>query len=152
MAVTMKQRKKNLETGQFDVVQPGPKPVAITPEEIVALASMFTTIEEMAGYFGLSTRQLYRRFANDFELMSALRTGRSKGKVLLRQAQFKSAVGGDARLLVWMGKQFLDQSEKVQIIHGMEEELIQGQGINDEHRKSMKDITGRVKELDGEEV
>jgi hypothetical protein len=39
--------------------------------------------------------------------------GRDLGKAMLREAQWDSAVKGkDPRMLVWMGKQMLDQRDK----------------------------------------
>lgn len=37
---------------------------------------------------------------------------RAEGKAQLYQAQFKRATGGDATMLIWTGKQHLEQSDK----------------------------------------
>ena len=37
------------------------------------------------------------------------------GKASLRRMQFKTAMGGNPTLLIWMGKQFLNQSDKQEL-------------------------------------
>jgi hypothetical protein len=41
------------------------------------------------------------------------RTKKTEGKELLRKKQFESAMGGDKTMLVWLGKQYLEQKERV---------------------------------------
>jgi len=40
---------------------------------------------------------------------------RGKGKVSLRRKQFQTALAGDKTLLIWLGKQYLGQSDKIEI-------------------------------------
>ena len=37
--------------------------------------------------------------------------GRSEGNKSLRRAQMEKALQGDVRMLIWMGKQYLDQKD-----------------------------------------
>lgn len=39
---------------------------------------------------------------------------RQPGKIALRRKQYEVAMTGNVPLLIWLGKQYLDQSEKVE--------------------------------------
>ena len=44
----------------------------------------------------------------------------ASGKASLRRMQFKAAEGGNTTMLVWLGKQYLDQSDKTAVEHSGE--------------------------------
>lgn len=80
------------------------------------LCEIFCTGEECASVLGVDYETLntilkrdghggYREYYNIHE---------GKGRASLRRAQYKAALGGDRTLLVWMGKQFLGQTDKQQ--------------------------------------
>lgn len=83
-------------------------------KEFGKLCQMLCTLEEISGWFNVSEDTIERRvkeekkcnFADFYKMHSA------KGKISLRRAQFKSALGGNAALLIWMGKQVLGQKDK----------------------------------------
>jgi hypothetical protein len=69
----------------------------------------------ISGLIGVHVNTLYRKCEEDkgmkFEEYRHLKM--AEGKELLRQKQFSVAMGGDKTMLVWLGKQYLDQSEKI---------------------------------------
>ena len=73
------------------------------------LARIHCTHEEIAAVVGCSTDTLVRRFADLIE------QGRQQGKTSLRRKQFEVAMGGDRAMLIWLGKQFLGQTERQEI-------------------------------------
>ena len=83
-------------------------------EEFGKLCQMLCTLEEISGWFNCSEDTIERRckeekacnFADFYKIHSA------KGKISLRRAQFKSALGGNSALLIWLGKQILGQKDK----------------------------------------
>jgi len=73
------------------------------------LARIHCTHEEIAAVVGCSTDTLVRRFADLIE------QGRQQGKTSLRRKQFEVAMSGDRAMLIWLGKQFLGQTERQEI-------------------------------------
>lgn len=72
------------------------------------LASIHCTMEEIASVCGCSVDTLERRFAD------VIKRAKNKGKSSLRRHQWELAQKGNATMLIWLGKQLLDQSDKVQ--------------------------------------
>jgi IS30 family transposase len=70
----------------------------------------------IASMLGVSPDTLYRKCQEDhktnFEDYS--RQKKSEGVELLRAKQFQTAMEGDKTLLIWLGKQYLDQKDKAQ--------------------------------------
>lgn len=80
-------------------------------ETVEKLASMMMTDEEIASIMGVSTDTLVGR--NNKEAYAEAKTkGMANGKASLRRAQFKSALAGNTTMLIWLGKQHLDQKER----------------------------------------
>lgn len=75
--------------------------------QVEILASMMCSIEEIAHVMGCDRGTLADRFS------TAIAKGRSLGKISLRRAQFKSATRGNAVMLIWLGKQYLGQTDKL---------------------------------------
>jgi AraC-like DNA-binding protein len=80
----------------------------IDPEQVEKLAAMFCTMEEIAQVVGCSKRTLERRF------VAVIEKGRARGKMSLKRKQFEVAQGGNVTMLIWLGKQHLEQRDKVE--------------------------------------
>jgi uncharacterized protein YoxC len=72
---------------------------------IFKLATLHCTYQEIAEVVGTSVKTLEKRFKNLIE------KGRAEGKKSLRRAQMEKALAGDVRMLIWMGRQYLDQKD-----------------------------------------
>lgn len=87
-------------------------------DEIEDLIVSGCSVREIAGYCGCSERTIYDRCQTDNNetYSSYSQKKRAKGDTLLRAHQFAKALGktdkGDNTLLIWLGKQRLDQREK----------------------------------------
>lgn len=88
-------------TGKIDVIR--------------QLASIQCTDEEIAAAVGCSQDTLARGRKRDADLDEAILTGRANGRMSLRRAQYKRAMGGNAAMLIWLGKQVLGQKDNVDI-------------------------------------
>jgi hypothetical protein len=78
--------------------------------ELEKLCAMQCTDEEIAAWFGVTTRTIerrrkVRRFA---EIMDR---GKAKGKISVRRMQMKLLEEGNATMGVWLGKQLLGQTD-----------------------------------------
>lgn len=75
---------------------------------------------EIAAYLGLNPQTLYRRCEDLYKINFSeyLQEKRAKGDTLLHAAQFDEAVRKrNTTMLVWLGKNRLDQSDKKEITH-----------------------------------
>lgn len=77
----------------------------IDPKEVKKLASIGMKNSEIAEYLDIDDSTLSYNFKQD------LIKGRHDLRVSLRQAQIRLALSGNATLLIWLGKQYLSQSE-----------------------------------------
>jgi hypothetical protein len=81
----------------------------IDPKLVERLARLNCTMLEIASVAQCSVDTLERRFAD------AIQRGREHGKASLRRAQWKAAKGGNAALLIWLGKQLLGQKDALDL-------------------------------------
>lgn len=78
-----------------------PKP--IDTELLKKLASIMCTWEEMSVIMGVDVATLHRRCAK------VIKEGREHGKMSLRREQWKAAMSGNTKMLIWLGIQHLGQ-------------------------------------------
>lgn len=83
----------------------GRNKVPVPPDEVEHLASLGCTDMEIAKYFGVTDHSLRRHFA------AFLVKGRHNLKLSLRQAQLRTALDGNVVMLIWLGKNILQQSD-----------------------------------------
>ena len=85
-----------------------PKKYNLDTDKVEQLAGFGCTNREIASFFDCSETTLTRNYG-DF-----LTKGREKGKIRLRQLQWRAAERGNTSMLIWLGKQVLGQSEKTE--------------------------------------
>jgi hypothetical protein len=78
----------------------------IDPERVEDLAGLGCTNEEVAAALGVSADTIERRFAG------AIQKGRLRFQVSVRRIQYRLAEQGNAAMAIWLGKQYLGQTEK----------------------------------------
>jgi hypothetical protein len=98
------------------------------------LAGVGCTNEEIATLLGCSHDTIERRFAG------SLRKGRAKLKMSLRRQQVKKAKEGSVPMLIWLGKQYLDQRDRHEI---------QQVDVNQIYAGLMNDTDGSTSSLAG---
>lgn len=77
----------------------------INEDQLRQLAAIQCTMKEMASVMEVSVDTLERNYAE------IIKKGQDEGKSSLRRAQYKAAMGGNATMLVWLGKQLLGQKD-----------------------------------------
>ena len=85
--------------------------IEIDMAKVEELASVGATQQEIASHLGVSTDTLHRN--PDFA--AVYKRGMDKGRLSLRHKQYDLAKQGDKTMLIWLGKQLLDQSDKREI-------------------------------------
>jgi len=91
----------------------------VTPQMLKAVTQIAVSQcpdEEIAAFLGISYSTFKRRKSEDPALAEAVDLGRDNGKQMLRQVQWDSAMGGDRTMLIWLGKQYLGQSDKTDFL------------------------------------
>lgn len=96
--------------------------ININKEEFEKLCKLQCTQTEIAGWFDCSEETLRRfckreygeRFCEVYTKLSA------SGKISLRRTQFKIADSGNAAMAIWLGKQYLGQTDKQAVEHSGE--------------------------------
>jgi hypothetical protein len=92
-------------TKQGLIVGRGAKQRVVPPDEVYKLATMGCPDLEIAEWFGIDDQTLRYNFKQ------YLAKARSHLKQRLRQAQIRTALDGNATLLIWLGKNMLGQSD-----------------------------------------
>ena len=81
--------------------------------ELEKLCAMQATDEEIAAWFGVSTRTIERR-RKVRKFADAMDRGRAKGRLSMRRMQMKLLEAGNATMGVWLGKQYLGQTDQIE--------------------------------------
>jgi len=71
----------------------------------------------IAGLLGVHPNTLYEACKKDHKISFSEYSAnkKSEGKEILRAKQFQVAMEGDKTMLVWLGKQYLEQKEKSEV-------------------------------------
>ena len=88
-----------------------PKKYNFDSDKVEQLAGFGCTNVEIASYFGCD-ESLIRKSYSEF-----LTKGREKGKIRLRQIQWRSAERGNVTMQIWLGKQILGQVDRQEVEH-----------------------------------
>ena len=86
-----------------------PKKYDLDTDQVEKLAGFGCTNTEIASFFGCD-ESLIRKSYSEF-----LTKGREKGKIRLRQLQWRQAERGNTSMLIWLGKQVLGQTDKTEV-------------------------------------
>lgn len=111
--------KRNADKGSvfFDRVPTRGRPKLILNdkgiETIEALAGIMCTVDEIADVMNTTADTLTNKNNKD-AYSAALKKGRNSGKASLRRYQFECAKKGNPTMLVWLGKQYLDQKDHIE--------------------------------------
>lgn len=92
-------------------LQKGGRPrIAIDEKLMERLASIQCTNEEIAFALGTTVRTLARR-----GFVQIIDKARSSGRSSLRREQFRVALKGNPTMLIWLGKQYLEQRDAFEV-------------------------------------
>ena len=86
------------------------KPIDI--KELEKIAALQSSQREAAAHFGVDESTLRARLKRP-EYAKAWEKGRCKGRLAVREMQMKAAQDGNITAQIWWGKQYLDQTDKL---------------------------------------
>lgn len=103
------------------------RPPALVPDDktleiIRGLGEIQCTTRECAAVLGVSHQTFLTFKAKNPEVAEALEIGSESGKMSLRRKQFKMAET-NASMAIWLGKQYLEQSDKQDITAAVTQEV-----------------------------
>ena len=83
-------------------------------KEFDKLCSLQCTLVEIAGWFNCCEDTIENRVkeVHSVTFSEYFKQKRGKGKIALRRFQYQSAEKGNVTMLIWLGKQWLDQRDK----------------------------------------
>ena len=90
--------------------------IVVPEEQVLELAKLHSTNQEMADFFGVKLQTFVDNFRD------IITKGRLVTKQRLRAAQLKVALDGNTTMLIFLGKNYLDQSD--QPINTSEEKIL----------------------------
>lgn len=95
--------------------------IKIERDQFEKLCGIHCTLTELADFFDCSEdtveRWCKREYGETFAEVYKKKSGR--GKMSLRRLQWRSAENGNVTMQIWLGKQWLGQSEKVETRNDM---------------------------------
>ena len=92
-------------------------------EQVEKLAMLQCTYDELAAFFDCSKDTIINRMKDDESFSAAYKNGLEKGKMSLRRMQWRAAESGNVTMLIWLGKQHLDQVDKQDVKHSGEMDI-----------------------------
>ena len=92
-------------------------------KQVEQLAAIQCTDGEVAAVLGCSRQTILNRKDEDPDFLAAIERGRESGKASLRRLQWKAANAGNTAMLVWMGKQYLGQTDRQDLRHGAQKDF-----------------------------
>lgn len=86
-------------------------------EHIEKLCSLMCTAEEIAGFLDVSVDTLSRRIKESYGITCAEYLAEKKigAQIALRRVQWQSAMGGNVAMQIFLGKQYLGQSNRMDV-------------------------------------
>lgn len=120
------------------------------------LCALQCTKMEIAGFFDVSEdtveRWCKRTYKDSFAVVFDKK--RSRGKISLRRSQFRLA-GKDSRMAIWLGKQYLEQCEPIEVkrleleLQKLESKLIEHDPETDLDDTMLEALNGTAAEVWG---
>lgn len=110
------ERSIDSQTAKLPKVNKGGRPTKpIDYTKLDAMCAIHCTGEECAAILGVSYEHLNNQLKKDGNVgfLDYFRIKGSNGKMSLRRKQFDQAMSGNATMLIWLGKQWLGQCEKI---------------------------------------
>ena len=93
--------------------------IEIDQNELIKLMEFQCTEEDIAGFYEVSVDTINNRCKEYFEctFSEAIKRYSNAGKCSLRRWQWAAAKDGKIPMLIWLGKQYLGQTDKTETVN-----------------------------------
>lgn len=90
----------------------------IDVENFEKLCGLHCTLSDIAGWFNCSEDTIYRFCKEQYDstFAEAQRKHAAPAKVSLRRAMYEKAMGGNVTMMIWLSKQYLGMTDKVESV------------------------------------
>ena len=85
----------------------------IDVDQLEKLCALQATDVEIAAWFDTSVRTIERR-RKEAKFAEVMERGKARGRISIRRAQMKMLEAGNATMGIWLGKQYLGQTDQVE--------------------------------------
>jgi len=89
------------------------KKIVFNLKNIEAMGALGCTYQEIADIHECSVRTVDERMSKDSAFSRAYKKGLGAIKMSLRRQQLKKAEAGDKTMMIWCGKNLLDQTDRI---------------------------------------
>lgn len=105
--------------------------IEINWNEVEGMAKVHATLEDIASHIGVHKDTLLKRCKREFKMTFSeyLEQKRAYVRNNLRRKQIETAMSGNVTMQIWLGKQMLGQTEKVEQTNRNTHEVINLQEI-----------------------
>lgn len=103
------------ETPNQSTPRLGRPPIEIDYELLERLCNIQCTDEEIGAAMNISVDTIIRHKQFDEHFAEVYKRARENGRMSLRRVQFKKALDGNVVMMIWLGKQYLGQSDKQEV-------------------------------------
>ena len=92
--------------------------IEINWDLIESLCQIQCTLREIAGVLGVSEDSIQRALKHEKKTTFAAYFDEkaASGRASLRRKQYEVAMAGNVTMLIWLGKQLLDQRDKAEVV------------------------------------
>jgi len=122
----------------------GRKAVKIDKEQVQALARLGCTWDEIADVLGVARSTLGKNMKTDKGVRDAYERGIAEGDVSIRRAQYDSAMQGKTAMLIWLGKNRLGQTDRIETKN--ETEITGGTGALEQLNSQLSRLAERSRQ------
>jgi len=129
---------------------PGGRPrLQFDVRQVEELGRIQSTQAELAAVLGCGLTTVKERLESDPEFAAAYESGLEAGKSSLRRLQWKSALGGNIAMQIWLGKQYLGQRDvqSTELTGAKGERLIPAEtviSLDDDARALLRQLRARL--------
>lgn len=92
----------------------------IDKTEFEKLCAIQCTKPEIQAWFDVTDKTLdgwiKREYGDAASFSEIFRQKRAKGKISLRRKQYQTALDGNSTMLIWLGKQYLEQTDQNNVV------------------------------------
>lgn len=162
MNKAQKDAKKTQKSAKDDIVKKNKKVgrplIDIDWVEFEKLCAMHCTQEEIADWFRCTMDTIQNRckiqYGKDF--FEVYQEKKGTGKISLRRKQWQVALGGNITMLIWLGKQYLNQKDTNRtelagvdgLPLGMKSQVVNKIDLSDKSAEELKNIRETIKMLE----
>ena len=135
------------------------RPLKLTADQktldgLRGLGKIQCTNRECAAFLNVAENTFLKFIRDHPEANEAFEQGKAVGFISLRRLQFRAAEKGNSTMLVWLGKQWLGQSDKIKHVGGDESDnpiRLDLSGLDEKELETLERIRAKIAVASGDQ-